>query len=254
MGKNKLLSRFRLANRLLKIYQHEGSTGFWLRGVLYEDKWDTSVSPNKHSLVLTSAANFYAKDNEATEHRVREYFGMTFARPVTSDGYIDVNHRIIWTNDNYDEWEACMLIDYPNEESREEEGITIDYETYHEECGNSLYDERGNLNVPVDGIIVCFARLGLWDGTHIGAKCIGTNVRQILYSDCDYLDWYCDRYNVRCDATHHDGSNSYLYRVAKDREEARRLINKIADGEMTEEQFRKATKSLRPYVAKVYGW
>ena len=97
MAKNKLLSRFRLANRLLKIYQHEGSTGFWLRGVLYEDKWDTSVSPNKHNLVLTSAANFYAKDNEATEYRVREYFGMTFARPVTSDGYIDVNHRVIWT-------------------------------------------------------------------------------------------------------------------------------------------------------------
>jgi hypothetical protein len=96
--------------------------------------------------------------------------------------------------------------------------------------------------------------LGLWDGKHIGAKCVGTNVKQILYSDCEYLDWYCDRYNVRCTAIHHDGTNSYLYRVAKDREQANRLVDMIADGEMTEEQFRKATKSLRPYVAKVYGW
>lgn len=254
MAKNKLLSRFRLANRLLKIYQHEGSTGFWLRGVLYEDKWDTSVSPNKHSLVLTSAANFYAKDNEATERRVREHFGMMFARPVTSDGYIDVNHRIIWTNDDYDEWEACMLIDYPNEESREEEGITIDYETYHEECSNSLYDERGNLDIKVEGCIVAFADLGLWDGRHQGGGIIGSNVKDILRSECDYLDWYCDRYNVHCRASHHDGTNYYLYRVAKSREQAENLINAIAYKGMTKEQFMKATKSLRPYVAKVYGW
>ena len=87
-----------------------------------------------------------------------------------------------------------------------------------------------------------------------GGGIVGTNVKQILRSECDYLDWYCDRHNVRCRASHHDGTNYYLYRVAKNREQAERLINAIAYHGMTEEQFRKATKSLRPYVAKVYGW
>ena len=38
------------------------------------------------------------------------------------------------------------------------------------------------------------------------------------------------------------------------RREADRLVQAIAFENMTEEEFRKATRSLRPYVAKVYGW
>ena len=247
---NKLLSRYRLANRLLKIYQHEGKAGKWLRGVMYEDKWDTTTSPNRHRLVKVEAANF---DN-GTENDVRRHFEMMCARPVTSDNYIDVNHRVIWTNDNYDEWEACMLIDYPTEEIQKENEVEISYDAYNEECDINLYGERANLDIEVDGCIVAFVDLGLWDGRHNGGGIIGTNVKDILSSDCDYLDWYCDQHNVRCRASHHDGTNYYLYRVTKSREQARNLINAIAYDGMTEEQFRKATRSLRPYVAKVYGW
>ena len=167
---------------------------------------------------------------------------------------INKSHRVIWTNNDYSEWEKCMLLDYPDEASREEENIEISYERYMEDCDQYLYDERDNLDVPVDGVIVCFAVLGLWDGKHNGAKTFGSNVKNILYSNDDYLDWYCDRYNVRCTGVHHDGTNTYLYRVAKSREQAENLVNAIAYDGMTEEQFRKATKSLRPYVAKVYGW
>jgi hypothetical protein len=42
--------------------------------------------------------------------------------------------------------------------------------------------------------------------------------------------------------------------VAESKEQAERLVNKIAYNGMTEEEFRRATKSLRPYVAEVYGW
>ena len=115
-------------------------------------------------------------------------------------------------------------------------------------------DEYVNLDKAVDGVIVAFANLGLWDGHHDGAKIVGTNVNNILHSDCDYCDWYCDRYNVRCTAVHHDGRNRILYRVAKDKDHANKLVDKIAYGGMTEQQFIKATKSLRPYVAKTYGW
>jgi len=160
---------------------------------------------------------------------------------------IDKNRRIIWTNQDFDEWKECMLADGEDED-------TLTYERYDEDCEINLGDERANLNVDVDGVIVAIASLGLWNGRVHGAKVIGTNVRDILYDNCDYLTWYCDRYNVRCDATHHDGINHYLYRVAKDRETAERLVDKIAYEGMSEEQFRKATKPLRPYVSKVYGW
>jgi hypothetical protein len=126
---------------------------------------------------------------------------------------------------------------------------------YYYTCRNEeIYDERINLHKDVDGYIVAFAELGLWNGNTNGAKIVGTTVSDILYSDCDYVTWYCDPYNVRCSAAHHDGRNYILYRVADSKEQAERLVNKIAYEGMTEEQFRRATKSLRPYVAKVYGW
>ena len=250
----KLKSRYRKGDKLLKIYETERNTGGWLRGVLYQFKWDTSVSPNKCYLAKLSAANFYEKDGDMNEFRVQEYFGMAGARFVKGDGYIDYDHRVIWTNDDYDEWERCMKIDYPDGVDEDGEEIDLSEERYYEDCDTNLYDERSNLDIPVDGVIVAFGVLGLWDGNHNAACTFGNKVKNILKSECDYLDWYCDRYNVRCRASHHDGTNYYLYRVAKDREQAKRLVDAIAYEGMTEEEFRKSTKSLRPYVAKVYGW
>lgn len=240
----KLTARFRLGSKLLKIY----ATSKGLKGRLYQFTWDTTVSPNKCKLILQSSADFLEADRDNTQYRVKEYFGMNNAKLVHSDSYIDVNHRVIWTNNDYDEWKTCML-EY--EEYDEDE---LDYERYSEDCSDNLDDERANLNVSVDGVIVCFADLGLWDGHHNAAKTFGSNVKNILASSDDYLDWYCDRYNVRGTGIHHDGTNTYLYRVAKDGETARSLVNKITYEDMTVEQFMKATKSLRPYVAKVYGW
>lgn len=241
---SKLKSRYRKGDKLLKIFENNT----YLRGVLYEYKWDTSVSPNKCNLVKTNAANFYEKDGDMDEYRVREYFGMGSARKVNTDSYIDINHRVIWTNNDYFEWkEACMQFDGMSDEE-------TSFEAYDDNCEINLSDERSNLDMNINGVIVCFADLGLWNGRYKGSKIIGSNVKDILSSECDYLDWYCDRYNVRCEAHHHDGTNYLLYRVAKDREQAERLANAIAYGGMTEEKFRKATRSLRPYVAKVYGW
>lgn len=161
---------------------------------------------------------------------------------------------IIWSNYNvdYDRWKEdfkCWLEDMGYEED--------DYDLYEwvDDCLYTyLQDERCNLNVEVDGYIVGYSGLGLWDGRHVGSGTCGSKVRDILYTNCDCAEWYCDRYNVRCNAAHHDGTNHYLYRVAKDRETAERIAKKIAFDGMTEKQFMRATKSLRPYVAKVYGW
>lgn len=166
-----------------------------------------------------------------------------------------MTERTIWSN-NLDpkDWEEdykCWLEDGGyTEEDAPMSLVEWMYDT------NNIYldDERANLNKDVDGVIIAYADLGLWYGRVKGIKRIGTNVSDILYSDCDYVDWYCDRYNVRCRATHHDGRNHYLYRVAKDEDTAQRIIDKMCADGMTEEQFRKRTKSLRPYVARTYGW
>ena len=159
---------------------------------------------------------------------------------------INKQKRVIWSNNEYEEWCEDMQSELTEDE--------INPETYYGECEYSLDDERMNLKKEVDGYIIAFANLGLWNGRVNGAKLIGTSVADILYSECDYCTWYCDPYNVKCEATHHDGTNYILYRVARNKEHAEWLVNKIAYDEMTEESFRRATKSLRPYVAKVYGW
>ena len=156
--------------------------------------------------------------------------------------------QIIWTNNDYEEWKECCI----KYDGMSEEETT--YERYWEERSWDIDDERDNLNVQVDGCIVAFCDLGLWDGRHNGGAVIGSNVKDILSSDCDYIKWYCDRYNVNCTAIHHDGTNNYIYRVAKDKNTAMKLINKIVYDGMTKEQFFKKTKSLRPYVVKVYGF
>lgn len=127
-----------------------------------------------------------------------------------------------------------------------------------EEAENLLFsylnDERINLNKEVDGVIVGYAELGLWDGKHHGIKIFGSNIKEILHSNTDDSTWYADRYNIRGEFRHHDGTNYMLYRIAKNEEAAERLGERISNGNLTEEQFRKATRSLYKDVANVYGW
>lgn len=161
---------------------------------------------------------------------------------------INKQRRIIFTNDDYAEWCEAMADEITEDE--------INPEVYYNDCEINLGDERCNLDIDVDGYIIAFANLGFWNGRRQGAKLIGTNVRDILNSfySCDNVTFYCDVHNVRFDGSHHDGSHYLLFRVAKDKDAAERLANKIAYHDMSEEAFRKATRSLRPYVAKVYGW
>ena len=164
---------------------------------------------------------------------------------------------IIWDNLNvvYDDWRDDWKEYLKECEMRGEDADEDFYEWVDESLSVFLDDERCNLDVETEGVIVAFADLGLWNGRTNGAKVVGTNVSDILYDkNCEYAKWYCDRYNVRFEGAHHDGRNRYLYRVAKDKETAQRLVEKIAFGGMGEKEFMRATKSLRPYVASVFGW
>ncbi len=234
----KLQTILKTATKTLKIFESKNK----IRGEIYENG------------VMTMAADFYYKDNDATEYRVCEYFNfknfyrVPFERKNGKIVLFPVNkqRRIIYSNNDYDEWCEAMADEITDEE------ITPEYYAFC--CETNLGDERCNLDVEVDSYIVAFANLGLWNGRVNAAKIIGTNVKDILYSSCDYVTWYCDVHNVRSEQIHHDGTNYIIYRVAKNKEEAEELVRLVGYCDMSEEEFRRRTKSLRPYVAKVYGW
>jgi hypothetical protein len=206
---------------------------------------------NSYDLIRKDVETFIKLDGEERIMNFlgfKNYYKVPFERKNGKIILFPINKqkRIIWSNNDYDEWAEAMADEITEEE------ITPEYYNYC--CGLYMDDERINLDIEVDGYIVAFADLGLWNGRFNGGKLIGTNVRDILSSESDFNTWYCDPYNVKCEAIHHDGTNYILYRVAKSKAQAETLVNKVAYEDMTEEQFRRATKSLRPYVANVYGW
>jgi len=162
--------------------------------------------------------------------------------------------HIIWSNDiDYDDWREDLEEQYPD--LTEAERMELMYELN----GDYLDDERSNLDIQLSRPILVVGDLGLWHGRRMGYKEIPSgNIRDCLYSDYDYTTWYVDRNgDFRCDDTHHDGTNHYLYRVYKDNiSEAQkdRLKEKIYNGTATRADIARVTRRLGDEIGKVYGW
>lgn len=161
-----------------------------------------------------------------------------------------MNH-IIWMSDiDIDKWDI----------DPELVGEMTDDEKwqYCAELNNEyLEDERLNLrDCPVYGRIIAIADCGLWYGRRTAYKYLDS-VSDCLYTTCDYAEWYCDEYNFRAKMVHHDGTNYVLYRILKPElsdKQIETFENKIIDNAITRKDISRYTKSLRPAIAKVYGW
>lgn len=169
---------------------------------------------------------------------------------------------VIWQNmeidadDWRDDYKECHDL------SDDEMENVDDYDIYDwaYRCNDDyLDDERVNLNVVVPNGILVIADLGFWDGRRCGYKEIATgNIADCLCdSDCDYCEWYCDMYDMRFKGSHHDGTNYYIYRTWADgtsEEQRENYLNKLYRGKATHKDMLKYTRSIRPYIAEVYGW
>lgn len=170
--------------------------------------------------------------------------------------------HIVWSDQNLDieDWregykeylEANDLDLDPNDEN-------AIYEWMVETNGEYLSDERMNLNIQLSQPIIVIGDLGRWDGRVMGYKMIDSgNIKDCLYSDTDFTEWYVDKYgDFRADAIHHDGTNHYLYRVFKDgvtEEQIERLQDKIYFGKTTRADITRVTKRLGDEIGRVYGW
>ena len=172
------------------------------------------------------------------------------------------DRHIIWSNQNLDvdDWredyneflEANELDGDPNDEQAL-------YEWMEETNYDYLSDERGNLNVQLSQPIIVIGDIGRWNGRVSGYKMIDSgNIKDCLYSDTDYTEWYVDKYgDLRADAVHHDGTNHYLYRVFKDGvtdTQIENLQDKIYNGKATRADITRVTKRLGDDIAGVYGF
>lgn len=172
------------------------------------------------------------------------------------------DRHIIWSNMNLDvdDWregyEEYLEINELDDAPADENEL---YQWMVETNDEYLYDERANLNVQLSQPIIAIADLGLWYGRRSGYKMIDSgNIKDCLYSDTDYTEWYVDKYgDLRADAAHHDGTNHYLYRVFKHgvtETQIENLQNKIYCGKATRADITRVTRRLGDEIAKVYGF
>lgn len=163
-----------------------------------------------------------------------------------------MKEHIIWSNVNLnvEDWKDFLEEEHPD--------VTDEYkqrELIEEENNEYIFCERENLNIPC-GTIIAIADIGRWNGRRSGYKLIESgNVKDILYSEADCVKWYADRYNVRAEMHDHDGSTYVLYRELRDDVNIDNLLERLYSGKpVSSRMIRHYTKSIRPYVAHVYGW
>lgn len=90
-------------------------------------------------------------------------------------------------------WSSEMLYDDEARENYLENMRAItenkDYQLTDEEWADEVYldlsDERGNLDKKVNGIIIAFADLGLWQGRRNAFQFFGNNIANILHTRCE---------------------------------------------------------------------
>lgn len=170
--------------------------------------------------------------------------------------------HIIWSNVslNLDDWRDSIKEDLIANGTNPDE-ITEDdlYDQMIDTNDMYLDDERINLDVQEVQPIIVIADIGRWNGRFHGYKMIDSgNIKDCLYSDTDYNEWYVDKSgDLRANAIHHDGTNHYLYRVFKDNVTAGQiesLQEKIYTGKATRADITRVTRRLGDDIAAVYGF
>lgn len=146
--------------------------------------------------------------------------------------------------------------------SREEYEKTITDEKLFDECyfmeQTWFEDEQWELARVDEGRgLIAIADLGRWNGRFGGYKEI-KNLKDVLYSSCDYERVYVDSNgDLRKEESHHDGSNSILYRYWKDgltEEQRENFMSKIYNGECTQKDITRYTRKAGLGIANAYGW
>lgn len=146
--------------------------------------------------------------------------------------------------------------------TQEEFEKTITEEDIYKECDflQSVWfdDELSQLASVDEGYgLIAIADIGRWNGRFGGYKEI-KQLCTVMYSDCDYEKVYVDSNgDLRKEESHHDGSNSILYRYWKEgltTEQKENFMNKIYNGECTQKDITRYTCKAGLGIANAFGW
>ena len=146
--------------------------------------------------------------------------------------------------------------------TREEFEKTITEEDIANECNfleqTWFEDELSELARVDEGYgLIAIADVGRWNGRFSGYKEIKL-LCTVMYSDCDYERVYVDSNgDLRKEESHHDGSNSILYRYWKDGltdEQKENFMSKIYNGECTQKDVTRYTRKAGLGIANAFGW
>lgn len=166
-----------------------------------------------------------------------------------------MNKKMIWSDINldFDSWKQDLESEYPYKTENEL------FELMYELNGDYLNDERHNLNIELQNRIVIFAELGLWNKTvNTGQITKNENIKDCLYSNHDYAEWYVDpNGDLRSTQIHHDGTNYYLYRVLKNNVTDTQISDleyKLYNCCCTKADISRLTSRLGDVIGNIYGW
>ena len=164
--------------------------------------------------------------------------------------------RIIWSNMdfNIEDWrdgyaEYCEI-------NNIEQGDDDDLFHWMQETNSEyLEDERANLNKQLDGDIVIFGDLGLWNGRANGYSIARANLNAIFDVYADIIEFYADGREIRATGCHHDGRDYYHFRAIRSGRDINKLLDAFLTGEyISSQKLNYYTRSIYPDVARVYGW
>ena len=145
--------------------------------------------------------------------------------------------------------------------TREDFEKTITEEMLYKECQyiNELWfkDTLQELKRVSSGEVIVIGNIGTGRGHYSGYKEL-KSLENCIYSSCEDEILYVDSNgDLRKEESHHDGSNSILYRYWKDNitvTQKQNFLNKIYSGKVTSRDITKYTKKCGVDIANTYGW
>lgn len=145
--------------------------------------------------------------------------------------------------------------------TREEYSKTITEEKLYDECNfnNQIWfeDTQSELKCCDRGELIAIANIGRWNGLYSGYKVI-KSLPDVLYSDCDYEELYVDSNgDLHKSESHHDGSNSILYRYWKEGlsdNQKENFLDKIYNGSCSQKDITRYTRKAGTEIAELFGW
>lgn len=200
------------------------------------------------------------KESKKTEYTIYDNYDV-YSEENMESARENLVENMFWDSDEND---SITVTDNYGKEvklTREEYSNSLTEEQIQEECNflDSTWfdDEKLELASVSEGNVIAIADLGRWNGRFSGYKELN-NLEDIMYSSCDYERIYVDSNgDLRKKESHHDGSNSILYRYWKEgltEQQRDNFLNKIYRGECTKADITRYTRKAGIGIANAFGW